>query len=158
MTEEEAKRLPVEPRSTPDAPSEYSVAPDPEVLGLERYQHLLKRIGSTKESHGYKVIVPCCRCSNCIIVREMRMGQIINTGFGCANLRITCDPYGTCDAGYTSKRGPMVLVRKLEAKDKATDFKNLPGEVWGVEEPPKEVPKAVLSGKVGKEVPRNLNS
>jgi len=156
MTEEEARKLPVDPHQSADVPNEFELQPDPEVVGVEQYKNLMKRIDKTIKAHGYHVVVPCCRCVHCIVVREMRMGQIVNVGYGCSYRRIPCDAYGTCEGGYSSQRGPMVLVRKLEGGQKTTDFKNLPGDVWSVE-PPKEVPKAVLSGKQ-KVVPKNLNS
>lgn len=51
----------------------------------------------------------------------------------------------------------MVLLRKLKGNEQVTNFATLSEDTWSIE-PPKEVPKAVLSGKAGKEVPRNLNS
>lgn len=168
MTEEEAKRLPVDQHQSADAPSEYEVHPDPEVVGIDMYKRLIKRVEMSNRAHGYRVVIPCCRCGHCIVIREMRNGLIVNTGYGCSIRRITCEAYGTCDCSFKSSRGPTVLVHKLKESEGKTGFKSLPGEecgAWtqdGTAKPddgkkPSEAPKAVLSGKPSV-IPRHLNS
>jgi len=156
MTDEEVLRLPADGRSTVDLEGEYSTIPDPEATSEKYVKRFDTRGERLKQVNGYRVVIPCCKCGHCVIVRELRMGQVVNTGFGCSCLRTDCDPFGTCNSSFISKRGPMVLLRKLQGGEKITDFKSLSGDTWSME-PPKEVPKAVLSGKQ-KVVPKNLNS
>ena len=157
MTDEQALKFPTDGRTPKDLDGEFVSIPEAEATS-ERYVKRFEQRGEKqKQIAGYREVIPCCKCGHCIIVRELRLGQIVNVGFGCSNLRITCAPYGTCNSSFTSKRGPMVLLRKLKGNEQVTNFATLSEDTWSIE-PPKEVPKAVLSGKAGKEVPRNLNS
>lgn len=168
MTEEEAKKLPVEPHQSKDIAAEYDCTPDPEYVGIARYRELIKRMERTRAANKYHVVIPCCRCGHCFVIREMRAGQIVNTGYGCQLTRATCEVYGTCLRSYHAKNGPTVFVRKLVGDEPRTDFTSVPvgamdprsqsgSEKEVAAEGVEKIPKAVLSGKPSI-IPRHLNS
>lgn len=168
MTEEEAKKLPVEPHQSKDIAAEYDCVPDPEYVGIARYRELVKRMERTRAANKYHVVIPCCRCGHCLVIREMRAGQIVNVGYGCRLTRATCEAYGTCLRSYLAKNGPTVFVRKLVGDESKTDFASVPAGALDPRPQPKsekavkadgveKIPKAVLSGKPSV-IPRHLNS
>lgn len=59
----------------------------------------------------YRTFVPCVSCSNCVIVREMENGELVNTAYACKQLKRMVDRYGTCIFGNYGKNGPFVIQR-----------------------------------------------
>lgn len=56
-------------------------------------------------------------------MREMRLGQIVNTAYVCTRGRFAVSSHGTCHDSHLGKRGPMVIVKVLEGDTPRTDYR-----------------------------------
>lgn len=122
MTVKQAREI----RQRPDIQSdsrEWACQPSDPIGRTEA--EVQKRIASSerqKRAQDYRDYIPCILCARCLIVRELRMGQLVNTGFCCTQGRFNCSAYGTCVDAMTGKRGPMVLVKTLTGDEPRSNF------------------------------------
>lgn len=61
----------------------------------------------------YHVSIPCIFCSNCIIVREFKEGNLCNAAYICKMLRRKVERYGTCRRAMETKHGPLIIRRDV---------------------------------------------
>lgn len=80
-------------------------------------EKLRKKIERQKEVQGYRECGQCRDCTYCLITRELRVGQVVNTSYSCTRGRFNVKPNGTCHSSHVGKRGPMILVRMLEGNE-----------------------------------------
>ena len=59
----------------------------------------------------YQVYLPCVACTNCVIVRELEHGELVNTAYACRALKRMVERYGTCINGAPGRQGPLVINR-----------------------------------------------
>lgn len=132
MTEEEIRRLPTDGMSAPFLENEYEAEHEVSVCGAKRKSEDSERNRKRLKAANYRETIPCCRCANCIIIREARLGQIVSVGYGCLVYHASVTPFHTCDTARENVRGPMVLVRRLVNAEPRTDFGAIPDSVWDV--------------------------
>ena len=61
----------------------------------------------------YHVSIPCIFCSQCIIVREFKEGNLCNAAYFCRMLRRKVERCGTCRRAMESKHGPVIIRRDV---------------------------------------------
>lgn len=122
MSIEEARQISAE-ESADTSQTEWTASP--EFIGRDSatYEKMKAQTERARRAQNYRETPICRKCTWCLVMRELRMGQIVNTAYACTCGRFSVNGDGTCDRGHLGKRGPLVLVRVLKGDSPRTDFK-----------------------------------
>ena len=86
-----------------------------------------QRPAKLRERVMYRVYIPCCRCTNCVILRKMGNGELLNRAYVCKTLKMTVEKFGTCNGATWAKSGPLTIAVDAfveEAKSKKMELVN----------------------------------
>lgn len=86
------------------------------ISSISAEKKIEKRMDSIKRRSDYRVVVPCIRCTSCVIIRAMEHGEIKNIYYACQRNKMKVERYGTCIDGAEGN-GPLVLEKDLTMEE-----------------------------------------
>lgn len=114
MTEKQTYREVEEIEETPQLSKGISCAgPNGELDAGSMLWRKARTIGF-KERSGWRVIVPCDRCANCIELRKFTVdGRVETSGWYCISGEIDTNPFATCNCGKKRRNGRKKVLYDL---------------------------------------------